>query len=153
DAPLRAEPLRRVTGLMISDWHPIIGVVAGLVGVLGFVPYAVSILRGSTQPSIASWLIWTALGSVFSATYYFAGSGTAWWLTASYAVGPLVILLVSLRVGRFSWDRLDSLYIGGALVGLLWWWASGVAAIAQTVGIAVDICGAIPTLRKVWLRP
>jgi hypothetical protein len=110
---------------MVADLQPVIGVAAGLVGLLGFVPYGLSVYRGATQPSIASWVIWAVRGSVLSASYFYAGSASAWWLTGSYAVGPFVILLLSLRVGRFSWDRLDSLYIGGAVFGLGWWWVSG----------------------------
>ena len=137
----------------MPDLHSVIGVMAGIVGLLGFVPYAVAVLRGTTQPSIASWIIWTALGTVISASYFSADSASSWWLTASYAVGPFVILFLSLKVGRFRWDRVDSLYIGGALIGLVWWWLSGVAAAAQVVSIVVDLLGAIPTVKKCWLDP
>jgi hypothetical protein len=137
----------------MADLHAVIGVVAGGLGLLGFVPYGIAVLRRVTQPSIASWVIWTALGWVISAAYFTTGSGNSWWLTGSYAVGPLVILLLSLRVGHFAWARLDSLFIAGALVGLVWWWMSGVAFWGQAVSIAVDVCGAVPTLRKSWTQP
>ncbi len=44
------------------DLTEIIGKVAGVVAVLAFVPYIWSVLKGSTQPSRASWLIWSVLG-------------------------------------------------------------------------------------------
>lgn len=137
----------------MPDLHSVIGVIAGIVALLGFVPYAIAVLRGTTQPSIASWIIWTALGTVLSASYFYADSASSWWITASYAVGPFVILFLSLKVGRFSWDRADSLYICGALVGLGWWWVSGVAATAQVVSIVVDVFGAVPTVKKCWVDP
>jgi hypothetical protein len=135
------------------DLHSIIGVLAGIIALLGFVPYALSVLRGTTQPSIASWVIWTALGAVTSASYLYSGSASSWWVTVSYAIGPCVILLLSLRVGTFSWDKLDSLYILFAVLGLVWWWISGVAATAQAVSVIVDMLGAVPTLKKCWRDP
>jgi hypothetical protein len=135
------------------DLHSVIGVAAGIIALLGFVPYALSVVRGTTQPSIASWVIWTALGTVTSASYFAAGSVSSWWVTCSYAIGPCVILFLSLRAGRFTWDTLDSLYILCAVLGLVWWWISGVATTAQAVSVFVDLLGAVPTLRKCWARP
>jgi hypothetical protein len=137
----------------MPELHSVVGVIAGIVALLGFVPYALAVLRGTTQPSIASWIIWSALGTVISASYFYADSTSSWWLTASYAIGPVVILFLSLRVGRFTWEKFDSLCICGALVGLIWWWVSGVAATAQIVSIVVDILGAVPTVRKCWRQP
>jgi hypothetical protein len=135
------------------DVHSTIGVLAGIIALLGFVPYGLSVLRGTTQPSIASWVIWTALGAVTSASYFYSASMSSWWVTGSYAIGPCVILFLSLRVGTFTWDKLDSLYILCALLGLVWWWISGVATTAQAVSVCVDMLGAVPTLRKCWKRP
>ena len=135
------------------DLRSIVGVLAGIIALLGFVPYALSVLRGTTQPSIASWIIWAALGTVTSASYFYSASISSWWVTGSYAIGPCVILFLSLRVGKFTWDKLDSVYMLFALLGLVWWWISGVATTAQAVSVCIDLLGAVPTLRKCWSNP
>jgi hypothetical protein len=40
---------------------PILGVLAGAIGVADTLPYVRDILRGSTRPHRGTWLIWSAL--------------------------------------------------------------------------------------------
>src|ERR1700745_4063437 len=70
-----------IPALCIASLHAGVGIVAAVVCLLGCVPYCGGVVRGSTQPSIASWVIWTALGGVISAAYFSAGSDSSWWLT------------------------------------------------------------------------
>lgn len=41
-----------------------LGLVSGLVSIICYLPYIRDILKKTTKPERASWLIWTALGSI-----------------------------------------------------------------------------------------
>lgn len=135
------------------SWHSAMGQASGAVSLLGFVPYLSSIVRGKTQPSVATWWIWTLVGCLIAVSYYAAGARTSIWTPVSYVIGPLVIALVSLRHGTRGFSRFDRLCGLGAALSLLLWALSGTPVVALSLNILIDFLGALPTVRKTWHEP
>ncbi|NJL86605.1 MAG: hypothetical protein HC886_12485 [Leptolyngbyaceae cyanobacterium SM1_1_3] len=48
----------------MSNWQMLLGLVAGGIYVLGFIPYLVAIYQGKTRPNRATWWIWVAVGLI-----------------------------------------------------------------------------------------
>lgn len=135
------------------SWHSAVGQAAGVVSLLGFVPYLISVVRGRTRPSMASWWIWTLVGCLIVVSYYAAGARTSIWTPVSYVIGPLLIALVSLRYGSGGWSRFDRLCVLGAGLSLLLWVLSGTPLTTLIFNILIDLLGALPTVRKTWQEP
>ncbi len=138
------------------------GKVAGIISLVAFVPYILSILKGDAKPNQASWLIWTVVGGMLAASYGESGGGDAIWVPISYVVGPLVIFTISLRhndgEGWSGLNRLCILISAGSFV--LWLVLSsvfgkvpGIPLTVMYVNIFIDGMGALPTIRKSFYEP
>ena len=130
-----------------------IGLLAGMIGFLGFVPYIIGTLNGSTRPDKATWIIWAAMGFIIAASYFSAGARESAWLPIAYAFGILAVAALSLKYGKKGWTRLDLVCMVGAGIGLLAWWLTNEPLFALYLTILVDALGFIPTLEKAYHEP
>lgn len=148
---LSSRPNRRAANSMAYEF--LFGISAGAIGFLGFIPYVIGTLRGTTKPNKTTWLIWAAMGVIIAASYFSAGASDSAWLPAAYAIGIFIVAALSLRFGEKGWTKLDLFCLLGAGVGLLLWWLTSEPTFALYLTITVDAIGFIPTLRKAYERP
>lgn len=131
-----------------------IGLIAGAVEIVAFVPYIYSIIAGSTTPHRGSWFIWTFLGFVLLVSYYSAGAEETIWVPLIMFIGPLIVTLFSFKYGVGGWDDpLDRYCLVGALIGIACLFTFKSPLIALTVAIFTDIFAAVPTVRKSITHP
>jgi uncharacterized protein with PQ loop repeat len=130
-----------------------LGPVAGLISLLGFIPYIVEIWRGKTRPNRATWWIWTVVGAMLCASYYASGARHSIWVPISYTVGPFITALLSLKYGEGGFDRFDQRCLAIALLSLVAWWLIRAPLLVLVMNIGVDLMGALPTLRKAYRAP
>jgi hypothetical protein len=138
---------------MPSTFQIVAGGAAALISVGGFVPYAVAIVRREARPSAATWLIWTAVGTVLGASHFASGARASLGLAAVYVLGPLVTAVLALKYGERGWTRLEIGCLAGALLSLPLWALTGSPLVALGLNIFIDLLGAVPTIRKVWRDP
>jgi hypothetical protein len=137
----------------MPDVRAVIGIVAGVVTLVGFVPYIVAVRRGQAKPNRATWWIWTVACGALFASYYATGERSSVWVPLSYVLGPLIIGALSLKHGEGGWTRFDQACIGASALGLLAWWLSGSPLVALVANMGVDFAGALPTIRKTYRDP
>ncbi|MEK7540009.1 MAG: hypothetical protein AAB558_02060 [Patescibacteria group bacterium] len=130
-----------------------IGVVAGLGGLAGYVPYILAMRRGKTHPSRAGWWIWTGVGFMLLLTSYSTGTRDGIWVPLAYVVGPLVVALYSFKHGEGGWEFSDKLCLLLAATSIFIWWSTGSAELALAASLVADTSGAWPTLKKAYLDP
>jgi hypothetical protein len=135
------------------EWHALVGLAAGVVALLGFVPYLHAVVRGRTHPNRATWWIWALVSAVSLASYRSVGSPEAIWVPASYTLGPLVTAIVATKYGTGRWSGLDRVCLAGSLAAVGIWATTGEPVLALAMNIVVDSLGAVPTLRQAWLDP
>jgi hypothetical protein len=131
----------------------VVGVVSGLIALLAFVPYIWSCIKGVASPNRASWWIWTLVGAMTCASYYAAGARSSVWITLSFAVGPLLIAIVSVRRGTGGFTGFDGVCVIAALIAAILWWATGSPIVALVLLMVADSLGLLPTIRKTWRDP
>jgi len=129
------------------------GWVAGILSMAGFIPYILAIMREETTPNRATWLIWSAVGVILALSYYAGGASQTIWVAVSYAAGPLIIFILSIRRGEGGWTGLDRACIVTAGAGAFFWLVSGSALIGLCMGLLADVMGASPTILKAYRRP
>ncbi|OGT55391.1 MAG: hypothetical protein A3F14_01780 [Gammaproteobacteria bacterium RIFCSPHIGHO2_12_FULL_43_28] len=130
-----------------------LGITAGVLALVGYIPYIISILRGKTRPNRATWLIWTVIGGLLAFSYIAEGDFHTIWLPLGYFLGPFITVLLSIRYGYAIWTRLDTFCIIAAAVSIIPWLLSHDAIMTLLINVAIDSTGAIPTLVKTFKEP
>lgn len=130
-----------------------IGLLAGIIGTLAFIPYAVSILKKETTPNKATWIIWAVLGIIIAASYYSAGARETAFLPFGYAIGIVGVAILVLKYGEGGWTLLDKLCLAGAALGLILWALTSDPVLALFLTTIIDAIGSVPTIKKTWERP
>ncbi|PSB56034.1 hypothetical protein C7B77_13175 [Chamaesiphon polymorphus CCALA 037] len=126
---------------------------AGLILLLGNIPYILSIRRGDTRPNRVTWGIWTTIGFILVGSYYAIGATNTLWLPIAQVISQLIITCYAFKYSKGRWQRLDRICLAGAGLSLLLWWRSGSPLVALAMNIAMDILGAIPTIKKIYYEP
>ena len=138
---------------MLVDLYSTLGIVAGIIGFIGFLPYALDTLNRKITPNKATWLIWAVLGIIIASSYYASGVRDTIWTPIAYAIGIVIVALLSLKYGEEGWTTLDKACLIGAAAGLVLWWYTSEPALAYGITTLVDAIGAIPTIEKAYARP
>lgn len=137
----------------MPPFHVVLGAAAGLVSAAGFVPYILAIVRRQARPSVATWFIWTGVGTVLFASYWAAGARASVWVAASYMLGPLVTALFAARHGERGFSRFEKACLLGAALSIGLWVVTGNPLVALGLNIFIDLLGALPTYRNAWRDP
>jgi hypothetical protein len=135
-------------------YYEIFGIAAPIVSLVAFIPYFISILKGKTKPSSASWSTWAILMFVITASSW--ASGAPWqvlllpaWLCFSQLAGAIL----SIKYGDNKWDLRNKICVGGAILGILLWALTGDPLLALVLSIIADLFASIPNFRHVFLNP
>jgi len=139
---------------MTHSYNEFLGVAAGIISVMAFVPYVVAIFRGRTRPSGPSWWAWTLINLVVFLSAWAAGAG---WevlvLPAWLCLSELFVAILSVGRGDNKWDWTNIVCVAGACIGITLWYLTGQPLIALTFSIGADLLAFIPTFRHAWQSP
>lgn len=130
-----------------------LGLIAGIITLLGFVPYCHAIVQGRTKPNQATWWIWSIVGIMLASSYWASGATHTLWVPLSYIIGPIVTTALAMRYGASQWSRFDRLCILGAFISLILWILLRSPQVALVINLIIDLFGALPTIRNAWHRP
>jgi hypothetical protein len=130
------------------------GLLAGLTGLAGYVPYLWDAWRRASDPDPAAWLIWTVEYAVLLAAQ--AAQHPPWaalWLAASQLAGTVAVFaLLAARGGwRFGAGRWVMLGCGAAVMAV-WPFAHAPGA-AMCLALAVEGAGMILVILNAYRRP
>ncbi|MBI2482311.1 MAG: hypothetical protein HYV76_02005 [Candidatus Vogelbacteria bacterium] len=135
------------------DWRVIFGFTAGVIAFLACGLYILSILRGKTAPSKATWWIWSLVQIMLSITFWqSARDSNAIWVSVGYTAGAIATAFLTIKYGESGWDKTDKycLLLSFVAIGV---WISTNATFALLGILLADILGAIPTVKKSYLEP
>jgi hypothetical protein len=123
------------------------------IAVFGTVPYLIGTLRGQISPHAFTWLIWSVTTLIAFVGQLVGGGGIgAAAAGASACVGVAISGYAFWRGDRF-YTRLDWLCLAGASVALMAWAFTGGPLTALILIGLVDATGAVPTIRKAFVKP
>jgi hypothetical protein len=137
----------------MGDLIPILGILAGAIGVADTLPYIRDTLRGSTRPHRGTWLIWAVLAIVVS--FSLEAEGATWSLIMPVVQAVLTTLIFLLAVGHGVGGlrpiELSMMAIAG--VGVIGWMIAAEPLIATACVVIADILGAAMMVPKTWRDP
>lgn len=137
-------------GAYMGEW---LGIVAGVLGVSGYVPYIRDIVKMTTKPDRIAWLIWTFEYTVLFFAQLSAGAHHSLWIVGLQLAGVIVTFCLSLRFGLGTFTKQTLIFMAGVFAALLIWYSSQSAALAILILIAVEAAGVVLTMIKVYKYP
>lgn len=126
---------------------------SGLLAVVAVIPYIRDILRKTTKPERASWLIWTVLGGIAFFSQLAKGATNSLWMTGLSTLCVLAVFLLSLKHGEGGLVKRDIVALIFAFIGLVLWYFTKDALIALIIVILVDLSGSVLTIIKSYSEP
>ncbi len=130
-----------------------VGIIAGVIKLVGLVPYVKDIFRKKTKPERATWWIWSILNAVALAALIDAGGKWQLIMVACQTLITGLIAVLSLKYGYGTFRRKDVVSIAAAVVGVILWQLTSQPLLALLVVIAVDALAAALTAVKTWEDP
>ena len=131
----------------------IIGIIAGIISIIAYLLYNLSILRHQTKPNKATWIILTLVGLLILISYYLEGARETIWVPIAYVVGPLIIAVLAIKWGEKGWSRLDKICLAGSGISILFWFFTNSALLTLLINILIDFLALLPTIKKSYNRP
>ena len=135
------------------EYHILLGVLAAVVGLVGFFPYYRDIIKGSTKPHAFSWLIWGLVQAIAFFAQLSKGGGAGAWLTGVGGSACLIIFVIALFRGEKEIVLLDKICLVLALFGIVLWATTSSPLGAVIIAVLVDAIGFVPTYRKAFKKP
>lgn len=129
------------------------GITAGIVGVIGYAPYARDVIKGTTTPDRIAWLIWTLEYTALFFAQVTEGAAHSLWLIGLQLLGVVIIFFLSLRHGVGAFTKHSYMLLAFVFVALLVWHTAQDAALAILILIAVEASGVVLTMIKVFKNP
>ncbi|KKQ78180.1 MAG: hypothetical protein A3A96_00180 [Candidatus Zambryskibacteria bacterium RIFCSPLOWO2_01_FULL_39_39] len=131
----------------------IFGVVAGIISFGAYIVYIISILKGETKPSRATWWILTIVGSVTGISYYFSGAVDTIWVPVADVFGIFIVAILSIKYGEGGLNPFDITCFFVSMTGLVLWYIFKSPVIALILNLSMDFVGMLPTIKKSYLEP
>ena len=132
---------------------PALGILAGIISISAYPPYIRDMLKGTTKPERASWLIWSALALIALTSQLAAGAHWSIYMTLAQTVGVIVIFILSLKYGYGGLKKRDIISIIIAALGVAGWLITNSPLFALLCVVAVDAAGAWLTVYKAFKDP
>jgi hypothetical protein len=132
---------------------PILGLLAGAIGVADTVPYVRDTLRGSTRPHRGTWLIWSVLAFVVTLSQYADGATWSLIMASVQAVVTALIFALSVRRGEGGLTRTELVMIAVAAAGIAGWAVADEPLVATACVVAADLIGAAMMVPKTHRDP
>lgn len=137
----------------MSNWRETIGIIAGFLSLIGFIPYIVTILQGKTQPNKATWSIWAIVGIILCTSYHLSGAIHTIWVPLALAIGHVFTAILAFVYGKGGFNQFEKICLLGTGISLALWWHYNSPLIALSINITIDFLGALPTIRKSYHEP
>jgi hypothetical protein len=132
---------------------PVLGVLAGVVGIADTIPYVRDTVRGLTRPHRGTWLIWGVLAIVACLSQRADGASWSLIMAGVQAVLTSAIFLLSIRHGEGGLSPTQAVMFmlaGGGVVG---WMVADEPVIATVCVVAADLVGAAMMVPKTYRDP
>ena len=115
------------------------------------VPYIIEIVKGQVKPERISWFLWTLLGLTYYFSALFAEGATLF--TFGELIGPVIILVLSLKFGVGGRSRFDLISLAVALIAFALLFIVEGVLLGLLLALIVDGIGAMLTIRKLLIDP
>ena len=137
----------------MTDVAPVLGVLAGLVGIADTIPYVRDTLGGSTRPHRGTWLIWAVLALVVCLAQRADGASWSLIMAGTQVILTTGIFVLAIRLGTGGVSIIDTLMIIVAAAGVAGWLVADEPIVATLCVIGADLIAAAMMVPKTHRDP
>jgi hypothetical protein len=137
----------------MTEVAPILGVLAGAIGVADMVPYVRDILRGTTRPHRGTWLIWGVLAFVVYLSQRADGASWSLIMAGTQVVANGVVFALAIRRGEGGVSVAERALIALAGIGVIGWIVVNEPLVATFCVVAADLIAAAMMMPKTYHDP
>jgi hypothetical protein len=137
----------------MSGIAPLLGVLAGAVGVADAIPYIRDTVRGTTRPHRGTWLIWGVLAIVVCLSQRADGASWSLIMVATQAVLTSLVFLLAIRRGEGGVSARELVVMGVAGAGVAGWILVDEPIVATGCVVTADLIGAAMMVPKTYRDP
>lgn len=139
--------------MTVQAFHAVFGVLIAVTLLIGIFPYIRDILKGTTKPERASWLIWTVLFAIAFFTQLAEGARWSLIMPGLNFFVVFFIFMLAVKFGSGGLLRRDVISLIVAGLSLVVWALTKQPLAALLIIIAIDGSAAYLTLYKSYLEP
>jgi uncharacterized protein with PQ loop repeat len=139
--------------MQLLEYQVVLGIIAVIIGFLGYIPYFRDIIKRQIKPHAFSWFIWGLLQVLVFFASTSRGGGAGAWTIAAGALLCLTIFVISIFRGEKDITMLDKASLVVALLGIALWVVTTDPVWSVIIATGVDIVGFVPTFRKAYKKP
>jgi hypothetical protein len=137
----------------MSGVAPVLGVLAGMLGVANMVPYVRDTIRGETRPHRGTWLIWGSLAIVVWLSQRADGASWSLMLASGQVVLNSIVVLLAIRRGEGGMSAPEAAMLGLAGGGVIGWIVADQPIVAIACVIAADLVATALMAPKTYRDP
>lgn len=138
---------------MPTDYKIFLGIVATVIGFIGYVPYIRDTLKGATKPHVFSWFLWSLMEGIVFFAQISKGAGVGAWVTGTGSLVTLFIAVLAWRSPDKQITKWDWAAFAGAIIGIILWRTTHNPLSAVIFVSVADALAYAPTYRKAWSKP
>lgn len=131
----------------------LLGVITVVLTFVGYVPYVRDTLKGKTHPHAYSWFVWGLIAILIFVLQTEAHAGPGAYVMLSGGLVSLFIFGLSLRYGKQTITKSDTVFFVLALLATAIWIFAKQPILAIILLWIIDMLGLMPTVRKSWHKP
>ncbi|MDP4008330.1 MAG: hypothetical protein Q8P68_04015 [Candidatus Peregrinibacteria bacterium] len=131
----------------------LLGIIALIISIIGYIPYIRGIFRGKTHPHAFSWLIWGLITGIAFAAQVSDRGGAGTWSTGLSAFLCLLIFVLALKKGEKDITITDWISLAFGLLAIPLWAITKSPFWSVILITVVDLIGYYPTFRKTYIKP
>lgn len=120
---------------------------------ISYVVYVRAILAGDAKPHRTTRFCTALITILAVVSLYAQGSTVAVWFSGVFAVGSIIIFLLTIKYGMGGWAKTDIICLVISLLGIIIWQITKDPVYGLVASIAADLFGQIPMLIKTHKYP
>jgi hypothetical protein len=137
----------------MTDAAPVLGVLAGVVGVADVVPYVRDTTRRSTCPHRGTWLIWSVLAILVCVSQRADGASWSLIMSGTQAVLISLVFVLAIKFGVGGLSPAEGVLLAIAGLGVAGWLVVDAPIVATACVVAADLVGVGMMVPKTWREP
>lgn len=131
----------------------ILVILSSILTVVGVIPYIVEVVRRHTKPRVVSWFTWSVLTAIACIAAIVEKQYPTAILLFFATIETLLVVILGWRYGDKKIERLDVIFLVGALVGIGLWQVFNSPAVGVIAVVIIDFLGGVPTFIHAWEKP
>jgi hypothetical protein len=130
-----------------------LGILAVIIGFIGYIPYFRTMFSGKTKPHAFTWLVWGVLTAIAFFGQIAGDGGAGAWVTGFTALISFIIFAYALVKGKKDFPLADWLCLLGCIAALALWALTNDPLSAIILITIIDALAFAPTFRKSYSKP